>query len=85
MQHRSVRWSIAGLGIIASVSVGAIAGAPEAAATESCGDSSDPDVCSWVPEGCGQGQACNQYICNTTFCLFGAGGIGTRCWKCGNP
>jgi hypothetical protein len=84
MTLRSLKWAGITAGAAVAIAVGALTGVTSASAAESCGEP-DEDVCSYIPSGCAQGQACNQQICYTVFCLFGQSGVGSRCWRCGNP
>jgi hypothetical protein len=67
---------------VVSAAFGASVGAPSASAAESCGEP-DAVVCSYIPSGCAQGQACNQTWCYTIMCLPDQTGPGSRCWRCG--
>lgn len=68
---------------VVSAGFGISTGAPTARAAESCGEP-DAEVCSYIPSGCGQGQACNQHWCMSILCGQMSGGPGTRCWRCGS-
>jgi hypothetical protein len=71
---------------LAGLFFGMMIGARTASAgpTNPCG-SAGGDVCSYISNGCEEGQACSQVVCYTLFCLSGQAGPGSVCWRCSAP